>query len=253
MRKKIEAYFRGFVSDYARMNETITNWESPIIGFADASDELFLKLKTIVGNQHKLPREFLLNAETVISYFIPFERNIIISNKGNEASRQWAIAYVETNNLINDLNKNVSLFLEKKTNNDSHNLPPTYNFDEEKLISDWSHRHVAFIAGVGKFGLNKMIITEKGCCGRLGSLITSLKMPATERTKKEYCLYYHDKSCKICIENCKWNALTVENFDRHACYDICLKNAEKFSDIGIADACGKCLCMTPCSFQNPVK
>jgi len=36
MQKKIEAHLRDFVSEYAIMNDTITNWESPIIGFADA-------------------------------------------------------------------------------------------------------------------------------------------------------------------------------------------------------------------------
>jgi hypothetical protein len=40
-------------------------------------------------------------------------------------------------------------------------LPPTHNFDEKKLISDWSHKHIGFIAGLGKFGLHQMLITKK--------------------------------------------------------------------------------------------
>ena len=51
----------------------------------------------------------------------------------------------------------------------------------KNLISDWSHRHVAVIAGLGKFGLNNMLITDNGCCGRVGSFITDLKIEPTKR------------------------------------------------------------------------
>ena len=52
----------------------------------------------------------------------------------------------------------------------------THNFDEAKLVSYWSQKHVAYMAGLGKFGLHHMIITEKGCCGRLGSIVTNAKI-----------------------------------------------------------------------------
>jgi hypothetical protein len=44
--------------------------------------------------------------------------------------------------------------------------PATHNFDAKRLISNWSHRHAGYIAGSGKFGLNNMITTERGCCGK---------------------------------------------------------------------------------------
>ncbi|MFX1477043.1 MAG: hypothetical protein ACFFCI_02820 [Promethearchaeota archaeon] len=119
-------------------------------------------------------------------------------------------------------------------------------------MSYWSHKHVAYIAGLGKFGLHKMLITEKGCCGRLGSLITSLEIEATSRNEKEFCLYFFNKSCKQCIEKCVFDALHSNKFDRKKCYNICLENGKLHSKLGLCDVCGKCACGVPCSVRNPV-
>lgn len=253
MKENIPDLIKGFVKTYKIRNKTKTNWEEPLTAFASAHDPLFLKLQTIISETHSLPTELLKNAETVISYFVPFKKEIALSNaKGKNCSNEWAIAYIETNKLIVDLNEFLSKELEKKQFK-SVVLPPTHNFDETNLISDWSHKHVAFIAGLGKFGVHQMLITEKGCCGRLGSLITNLKIEPTERLQKEFCLYKHNQTCEKCVENCIFDALKIDSFDRYRCYDVCLSNAELFSELGLADVCGKCISVVPCSFINPVK
>lgn len=161
-------------------------------------------------------------------------------------SKEWATAYIETNKLIVRLNNCLSKELEKS--GFKLLIPPTHNFDEKKLTSDWSHKHIAFIAGLGKFGLHQMLITEKGCCGRLGSLITNVSIELRERRDKEFCLY--NKICKKCIENCTFGALKIDSFDRYRCYKICLSNARLYFKLELADVCGKCICVIPCSFNN---
>jgi epoxyqueuosine reductase QueG len=249
----IPEIIKDFVGTYKSKNKTKTEWEEPLISFASADDPLFLKLKSVISETHSLPTELLKDAETVISYFIPFNKEIPLSNvNGQNCSEEWAIAYVETNKLISDLNE----FLQKKLEKQKFKsivLPPTHNFDETKLISDWSHKHVAFIAGLGKFGLHHMLITEKGCCGRLGSLITTAKIKPTKMQEKECCLYKQNESCKKCVENCGFNALRIDSFDRHRCYEVCLSNADSYSKLGLADVCGKCISVVPCSFNDPVK
>jgi epoxyqueuosine reductase QueG len=253
VRDKIQSFAKEFVQGYRIENRTLTNWEEPLIAFANAHDRLFLKLKTIISETHSLPTDLLHDAETVISYFIPFQREIALSNIGGEScSEKWAIAYIETNQLIAALNSCLSAELEK-ANFESVILPPTHNFDEERLISDWSHKHIAFIAGLGNFGLHQMLITEKGCCGRLGSLITNAKIEPTRRPSKEFCLYAYDQSCQKCAENCLFDALKEDSFDRQKCYAACLSNAKLHSRLGLADCCGKCVCVVPCSFSNPVR
>jgi epoxyqueuosine reductase QueG len=131
--------------------------------------------------------------------------------------------------------------------------PATHNFDPEKLISGWSHRHVGYIAGLGKFGVNNMIITAHGCCGRIGSFVTDLRVEADQRSPGEACLYRHDVSCVQCAERCVNTALFADRFDRWRCYEMCLRNETKYGNLGTADVCGKCLVGLPCSFTNPVE
>ena len=249
---EIKSWLSFFISDFQNRNETKTEWKEPLIAFADANDPLFYKLKEVVSETHSLPNELLKNASTVISYFIPFKEGIAKSNQDLEiSSKEWAHAYVETNNLITEVN----IFLMKKLRSkgcDTKILPATHNFNEKDLLSDWSHKHVAYISGLGGFGLHRMLITEKGCCGRLGSIITSAKIEPTKRPNSEFCLFFHSQSCVKCVERCIFNALSIQNFDRHKCYNECLENAKIYTNLGLVDVCGKCVSVVPCSFRNPV-
>ena len=253
-KKFIEKLIKEYVSSYQEKHHSITGWEEPLIAFADARDPLFRKMKEVISSSHNLPTDLIPKAKTVISYFIPFKKEVVLSNiKNMESSEAWAISYIETNKLISDLNRYINDQLQK-LNYSSTLLPPTHNFDEQNLISDWSHKHVAYIAGLGKFGLHQMLITEKGCCGRIGSIVTDLEIEPTKRSdaEGEYCLYKYNGSCKKCVEKCISGALSIETYDRHKCYAVLLKNVEHHSKIGYADACGKCISQVPCSFVNPV-
>jgi len=242
-----------FVDAYRKSENIETRWQEPLVGFADAGDPLFSQLHSAVGPTHATPNDLLEGARSVIAYFLPFDEDICRKNSGGYyAAKEWALAYVETNRLIVDLNDYLSGLLAKKGKRCTV-LPPTHNFDKEKLISDWSHRHVAFIVGLGNFGLHNLLITDKGCCGRLGSIITDAVLTPLKRTGQEYCLYKYNKTCTACVKNCVTHALKVDSFDRHACYNLLLENAKLHEQYGLADACGKCICVVPCSFQNPVK
>lgn len=253
MENKVQFIIKEFVKHYSDTRDVQTKWKEPLVAYADAMDKMFYNLKEIVSPSHGLPKDLLPEAKTVVAYFIPFDEVVVKSNiEGKGSSQIWAKAYIETNQLILDLNTFIKNELQK-LGYKSIITPATHNFDSKKLISDWSHRHVAFIAGLGKFGLNNMLITDKGCCGRIGSFITDLKIDPTKRENEETCLYKHMGTCKKCVDRCVNNALKVDYFDRHKCYEMCLYNDELHSDIGLADVCGKCLVNVPCSTRNPVK
>jgi epoxyqueuosine reductase QueG len=120
-------------------------------------------------------------------------------------------------------------------------------------MSDWSHRHVAYAAGIGRFGSHNLIITEKGCSGRLGSFVTDLKLEPSPRSENERCLHKAGLDCLKCVERCDYEALYVDRFDRRACYRQLLVNDRYHSDLDLTDVCGKCAAMVPCSVHNPVK
>ncbi|MFZ7102827.1 MAG: epoxyqueuosine reductase [Peptococcaceae bacterium] len=253
MRNVIEAGIKDYIRNYQKGAQIRTRWGEPLIGYADAKDSLFADLQKIIRPTHALPTELLPTAKTVITYFIPFDRQIPLSNlRGRESSPEWAVSYIETNDLIVNLNKFLhELLLE--ANYQSAVLPPTHNFDEEELLSDWSHKHAAYISGLGKFGLHQMLITEKGTCGRLGSVVTECRITATPRSSEEFCLYKYNKTCKKCLEKCVTGALSETSFARHLCYDFLLQMADKYAHEGMADVCGKCVSVVPCSFTRPVR
>lgn len=231
-----------------------TGWEDPLIAYARADDPLFDLLKEVANPTHCKPEDFLEDAKSVITYFIPFQKRVISSNKKYRyASRTWATSYLETNKLIADINKQVQTLLIAKGYKAVY-VPATHNFNEKTLLSDWSHRSAAYIAGLGTFGLNHMLITDSGCCGRIGSLVTDLVLKPTQRPTREYCLYKVDGSCGKCAEKCVNGALNFKNLDKHKCYKMCLTNADQLSELeSIADVCGKCLVDVPCSTKIPTK
>lgn len=249
VRKEIAAFVKG----YKTPEQWAGPWEDPLVAFADAGDPLFLELKHLVTPSHALPSELLEGAETVIVYFLPFHKGIPKANRrGLHAAREWALAYIRTNQLIMDINVHLTRRL-RDSGFESSPLPPTHNFDKTSLMSDWSHKHVAFIAGLGKFGLHHLLITEKGCCGRLGSLVTSAPIKATRRPDGECCLHKAGKPCRVCVQKCVNGALSADGLDRHRCYRVLLENEARFKEEGTADVCGKCTCIVPCSFHNPVR
>jgi len=135
-------------------------------------------------------------------------------------------------------------------------------FDQKTLKSNWSHRHFARAAGIGTFGVNNMLITKSGCCGRYSTIVTNLHIEPDAPLDDEYCLYKKNGSCGVCVKHCPSGALTLDGYDRHKCYTVLRKNAELYTEFGSSyidesgkmpnsvgsEVCGKCLVNTPCTF-----
>lgn len=253
MEKEITQLIESYVLQYSHGKSVISSWKKPIVKFATTDDKGFEQLKASVGENHLMPNDLLENSKSVITYFLPSNEAIANSNiNGKNSSKEWSIAYIETNQLIIDLNNHIREYLEKKDYQCSL-IPATHNFDEETLMSQWSHRHIAEIAGLGTFGLNNMLITEAGCCGRIGSIVSTVELIPSKKVSAENCLFKLNGSCGICVDRCSFEALTYEGFNRNQCYQICLMNDEYHSDLGVTDVCGKCCVNVPCSFINPRK
>jgi epoxyqueuosine reductase QueG len=250
-RDVIEGIVSGFVGAYPRRLNTATRWRTPILGIAAASDPLFARFKQVVRPSHSLPEDLLPGARTVIAWFVPFGVALGLENaEYGLCARSWAIAYVETNRLIDELSRHLAWALQEAGHRAAL-VPPTHNFDEASLMSDWSHRHAAYAAGVGTFGLHNLLITKRGCSGRVGSLITDLELAPTPRLAGEHCLHKAGHTCRACLDRCTFGALSLDGFDRVACYRQCLRNAEAHRDVGLVDVCGKCTAGVPCSNKSP--
>jgi epoxyqueuosine reductase QueG len=241
----------SFIKDNAAKAEEHKLFRTPLVGFSSASDQLYANIGEIVGPHHLRPQDFLPNVKTVVSFFIPFQKETVKANRlEGPVSELWAESYLAANKLINYLSQSLCDYL-KAQGLDSASVPATHNYDPITLKSGWSHRSAAFVAGLGRFGLNRMLITKLGCAGRCGTVFISSELPAGERTEEELCLYFKSKSCRACLKACPASTLTTKGFDRFKCNDQIQANAVYLSQKGLsADCCGKCATAGPCAFVD---
>lgn len=234
--------------------DTKTRYRQPLVGFAEVKKEDFQHLRKIVGEHHILPDDLLPNAQSIVAFFLPFSEEVVRATRRNPyVAREWAVAYVETNKLISHICEVLEQVLKEKGIETAWELP-TYDFDKEKLAARWSHRSVAVLAGLGSFGLNRLLITDSGCTGRYGSLLLKARLTPSDREPKERCLYFYDGSCLKCVQRCPVNALTEKGeFDRAACYKYLLEVDAFFDDLPLSEVCGKCSVGMPCSLRSAVK
>ena len=242
------------IIEYVKSHDSDGLWDEPLVGFA--SLENIGRMKNILEPGHVMPEDVLKGARCVIAYYLPYRREINKANKPGElASKEWAETYEKTNALFGGLNRHIIAVLEGKGY--AGRVPEAaLTFDNKKLVAYWSQRHMAYAAGLGTFGLNNMLITKKGCCGRLNSVVTDLDVETDSPMKEELCLYRKNGSCGVCVMKCVGNALTREGFDRKACYRMCLKNAAVYQNLGSSygstvgsEVCGKCISLSPCAFK----
>ncbi|QGT98616.1 Iron-sulfur cluster-binding protein [Candidatus Syntrophocurvum alkaliphilum] len=225
-------------------------YDPPLIAVADANDPLFVQLKNddIVGNDHKSPFEWQREAKSVIAYFLPYTEKVRVTNRGDTMpSMEWLYGRFEGE----EFNKALSQYLVNELTKKgmkvvSPFLDPSFKINNRK--SNWSERHVAFIAGLGTFSLSKSLITAKGAAGRLGSVIVDTELSVTNRPYthlEEYCIF-----CELCIDRCPPEAITSESKDHLICADfIDNKIRPKYKP---RYGCGKCQTAVPCESKIPV-
>jgi epoxyqueuosine reductase QueG len=251
---------RKFTDEYVAAEPARTGiesfWQTPLLVSAPI-DGRFDALPQIAFNEHMHPCDLLPTAKSLIVFFVPFKRALIKENKkGDRPCRNWGLAYVQTNDLIGRLSLALKDFLAAEGFK-AELTPATHNFDEDVLMARWSHKHLAFLANLGRFGTHHMLITPVGCAGRLGSLVTEADLgdhPIIETDQA--CLLKAGKKCGKCIEACPVDALSENGFERRRCWNHLNENRkilDYFSDLPESThVCGKCAALMPCSFSNPV-
>lgn len=222
-------------------------WQSALVRFTDAAKVPVLA--ELVATDHLMPEGILPGATVVVSYYLPFIEAVEKSNvPGCEASPIWARAYCLTNEMGAELNKHLVHVVNGMGFRAA--VPEGAGlFNRETLLSRWSQRHVAWLAGHGTFGINNMLISEAGCCGRYFSVVADLPAEPDAPVTEERCLYKARDACGLCARRCVAGALRTDGiFDRHRCWAMCQENEAKYPK---AHVCGKCDVGLPCSFRIP--
>jgi epoxyqueuosine reductase len=252
----LENEIRSFIKYRAARPSADTRYREPLVGFADAGNPLFDRLKELADPSHIRPSDLLPEARTVVSFFLPFEKKVVESNSQDrlKPSVLWQQAYIDTNALIVDMTEKLAIKIREKGIR-VVTVPPTHSFDPITLANRWSHKSMAVIAGLGSFGLHQMVITDSGCAGRFGSFVLDAEISPSPVIKMERCLYLYNGTCQECVQACPIGAIHPDRpLDKHLCWKNLKANSKEFEkNTGVsASVCGKCA-TGRCAFSPAVQ
>lgn len=226
---------------------------APLFGFAAADDEIFTALRApeAVGEHFLLPADWLADAKTVISFFLPFTEQVKRSNARDGAlpSPEWLYARIEGQAFVIELCRFIDGWLTRR--GFTAVVPATDErmraYQSPRFTSNWSERHVAYAAGLGTFGLSCGLITRQGMSGRFGSVVTTAAFAPTERryrTPYEYC-----NKCGVCARRCPVQAISTTAGKNH---QICSDYLDEMKRCYHPRyGCGKCQVAVPCESRVP--
>ncbi|MPM94049.1 hypothetical protein SDC9_141191 [bioreactor metagenome] len=244
IKDKIESIIREAASNPG----TETRYREPLIGYASASDPIFNEMKKIIGPHHLHPQEIFPEAKTVVSFFLPFEKELVKLNwRSGEPVKEWIQAKGETDRLIGEINGKLKAELAKEG---IEVAMPSIIFDYENKGFNivWSHKSAAYAAGLGTFGVHQMLITKAGCAGRFGTILISAEIPPTPRPTEEFCRYKKGEKCLVCVDRCPAGAVTIKGLNKEKCLRLLQENTKAFPELN-QPACGKCA-TGPCALRS---
>lgn len=231
-------------------------WREPLLVSTEA-DNRFDILPEIAAPNHMRPRELLASCKAVVVFFIPFSKSLSNGNiEGKFPSDGWGLSLSLTNDLLQRISETIRRLLDR-CGYQSELTPATYNFDPKSLTARWSHKHLAHLSGLGRFGVNAQLITPAGCAGRLGSLVTEAPLGNHPLVvEEELCLHKAGRDCLKCLQTCPVKAITLNGIDRQRCNQRLQINLKRFAARpGMRDdmeVCAKCVSGMPCDLQAPV-
>lgn len=249
----------------------ISYFTTPLVGFADVYDPLFFQFKDIIGDFYLTPLEVLQRSfpehegswegSSVISWILPFSRSIRERNREEtyRSSKVWALAKTYGEELNGKLREHIASFVNDRgfvTIVPTHSpLFEVLQSEEAGFSSNWSERHVAYVAGLGTFGLSGGLITKSGIAMRCGSVVTSLTLKPTPRPYShhhEYCLFYGSHTCGKCIKRCPGGAISENGHDKEICMIHCAEIMQMSDDYDpVMPTCGLCQTAVPCEAGIP--
>ncbi len=244
--------------------EDVTLFDLPLLGIGSPDDALFEKYREegVIGPWFMPPKTWLPSCASVCSFFFPFTEQVRSSNRAEREcpSQEWLYGRIEGQSFLNAFLRNLETrlraegmdalapFIDPRFAKMARGTGiPGIERDEKTFSSTWSERHVAFVCGLGTFGISRNLLTEKGTAGRFASILISASIPPDPRPYTgvyEYCTL-----CGACAARCPAGAIDmVKGKDVARCADFLKGMLDRFAP---RFGCGLCQTGTPCEKRLP--
>lgn len=278
-----EGWFRdfvaGFLTDEANSlmgdfaGESI--FKGSMVGFVKGDDPLLQDYKEIIGPFHHTPEEVMrwaaaeqgvspppASETAVVVFILPLADKIVADNERQErwCSARWAQGRLYGEVFCQKMTLSLlGSMADKGILAVAPDLMPDFRkrrYPEVGWASPWSHRHLAFAAGMGSFGMNDFFISEMGSAHRCGSLVVALPLqPDRERLPhhRHNCLHHRTGGCLLCAKRCPVGATSKQGHDKDRCSRNVLSNITRNQLVNKVNiyGCGLCATLTPCSQEVP--
>jgi epoxyqueuosine reductase len=187
------------------------------------------------------PRNFLPNAKSVISVGLRMNKSSIshLPATMKEYKADYDIANLKLNTLAWDTVR----FLED-LRYQAVAIPASSPYDEKKNFGDISHKHVAVASGLGKFGLNNLVLTpEFGPYVRFVTVLTNAELKTDKPLTEDICL---KGKCSKCITACPVGALKNPRYHDSEGWQINKKKCQEYLKVASGGSvCGLCIKACP--------
>ncbi len=252
-------------------------FEPPMVGFVRGDDPIFDKLKEVIGPHHLTPAEWMAwqagknsvkppaaGDLSVVSFVMPITDR---TRRENAAMKEWPSERWAQTRLLGEIFSQVMVrevvtYLMGRgvlaVSPDVTPLMRKQRYPRVGWASPWSHRHIAYAAGLGTFGMHDFLITPRGAAHRCGSFIVNLKLkPNSSRPDSIHagCLQHSGAKCLKCAAKCPVGAIGEQGHDKDKCYrrvsktlSYCNKNYHIF-----IYGCGLCSVGVPCESIVPTR
>lgn len=225
---------------YERIREVARDNGIVDVGVADASAWLtdpLVSERIPVGGR---PTDIMPDARSVIVIGIPLQNTIL----DTAPSIYYNHLYSVVNNMLDQVGERISLELLALGHHAVYVPRDGYhgiNGLKQSQTAFFSHRHSAYLAGLGTFGYNNMLLTERnGPRIRFTSIITDAELPHETPMEGQLCI-----GCRRCTRECPANAVPDRHYPAgHVDTGLCLGNSEKLAREGISP-CGRCIAVCP--------
>lgn len=279
LRSYLENFIRSFLAQPENNNlgpdTDEPAWEKFVLGFSRADDPLYGFLKEHIGQEHWTPAEaFALGISgeedppapeelTVVSWALAQTEKTKAANRQQTSypAEAWARARSYGQRCQRRLHRAlVEALASRGCQAVAPGLLPEHRETQSPRLgraSNWSERHVAYISGLGTFGLCGGLITELGQAVRLGSLVIRAHIIVTPRPEGgpfAHCLFYRDGSCTACADRCPVGSVSPAGRDKEACAQRVQIDAVDFlkREYNLdSSGCGLCQTAVPCESCIP--